>query len=99
MGFLVLIGMAACVIGIPAILGLWTARLIYDRLDKDAEIATPVGIVVGISVVVAASGAAALEPAIAKAFGDWVKLFGAFAAVMFVVGLFIGWLECRKPSR
>jgi hypothetical protein len=89
----------ACAIGAPALLGLWSTRLYYDRLDKYSSFSTPAGITIGISLVVAACAAAALEPAITKAVGEWAKLSGIFAAAMFAVGITIGWIECRNNSK
>jgi hypothetical protein len=78
-----LLGLAwlfALAIGAPALLGLWSTRLFYGRLDKDADIA-------------------ALEPAVAKEMGDWVRLSGLFAVAMFLVGIVLGWAECRRPAK
>ena len=71
----------------------------YGRLDKDADIATPAGIAVGISIVTAAPALAALEPAVAKGTGDWVRLSGLFAGAMFLVGIVLGWAECRRRAK
>jgi len=88
-----LLGLAwlfALAVGAPALLGLWSARLFYGRLDKDADIATPAGIAIGISIVTAASALAVLEPDVAKGVGDWVRLSGVFAGAMFLVGIVLG---------
>jgi hypothetical protein len=99
MSLLGLVWLFALAIGAPALLGLWSVRLFYGRLEKDAEIATPAGIAIGISIVTAASALAALEPAVAKEIGDWVRLSGLFAGAMFLVGIILGWAECRKRTR
>jgi len=90
----------AIAIGGPALLGLWSTRLFYGKVAKDADFVTPAaGIAVGISIVTATSALAALEPAVAKEVGDWVKLSGLFAAAMFLVGIVLGWAECRRPAK
>jgi len=97
-----LLGLAwlfALAVGAPALLGLWSTRLFYGKLDKHADIVTPAGIAVGISVVTAASAFAALEPAVAKETGDWVRLSWLFALAMFLVGIVLGWAECRRRAK
>ena len=94
MGGSALIWLAACIIGAPAVLGLFTVRLARGTLDGEL-FGTPVGVAIGLSLVCAVSAAAILEPKLQQLIGPWVIYTGAFAVVTFIVGLFIGWAEAR----
>jgi hypothetical protein len=88
----------AVIIGFPALMGLWTARLWEGRLKADAEVATPAGIVIGISLVSAASAAAAFVPQVEAYTGPYIKLVGLFALAMFGVGVLVGFVENRSVN-
>ncbi len=95
MGIFILCCVFACVIGSPAILGLWCVRLYYHRLPKDADFQNSTGIAVGFALVTAAS-ALSLSDAAIREFGKEVRYLPFFAIAMFIVGLLIGWAECRE---
>ena len=99
MSIAIALAMAACVVGFPAILGVWSVWLWQGKLDKDAEIANPTGIAVGISLVIAASIIAVLAPEAQQEVGPWIRYLGAYAAVTFAVGLLIGWAENRNGKQ
>jgi uncharacterized paraquat-inducible protein A len=92
-------GFFLCVIGLPAILGVWVMRLINGELNKDAEFVNPIGIAVGLSVVIAACTVAAISPDAQKELGPSIAYLGFYAAVTFVIGLLIGWADVRNGSK
>ena len=96
MGIALLCGLFACVIGSPALLGLWCMRLYHHRLPKDADLQNPTGIAVGIALVTAVSAIAPFSNEAQREFGAWISYTWIFAIAMFIVGLLIGWAECRQ---
>ncbi len=96
MGISIMIAMACVVIGFPSLLGLWIVRMWNGKLETDAEIAHPAGIAVGISVVIAASIAAALSPQVQAEAGPWIQYLGVYASIVFLIGLAVGWIENRS---
>ena len=98
MVIVVLCGLFSVVIGSPALLGVWVSRLWYRKLPKDAEIQNASGIAVGIAVVSAFCAVAPLSPDFQKFFGPWISFAGIYALAMLIVGLFIGWVECRDVT-
>ena len=96
MGISFMFAMACAVIGFPSLLGLWIVRMWNGKLDADAEFVHPAGIAVGISVVIAASIAAALSPQVQAEAGPWIQYLGVYAVMVFLIGLAIGWIENRS---
>ena len=100
MGLFAILVLATCCFGFPAVLGVWSMRLWHGTLPPSDDLASPMGISIGLSLVIAASVFAALAPPEAQnEFGPWFAYLGGFALLTFVMGLIIGWIEHRSGRR
>ncbi len=98
MGLAIGFAMGACISGFPSILGVWVVRLWRGTLDEDAIVANPIGIAVGISLVMVVCVVAA-APQAQSTYGQGIASLGLLALAMFSVGVFVGLAESRKKKK
>lgn len=98
MGLGIFLCVGLCLLGVPAVLGVWIVRLWHGRLEKYDEIANPTGIAIGVSLVIAASMYAFLAPDAERLAGPWIKYFWLYSTGTFLIGLFIGWADVRNSQ-
>jgi hypothetical protein len=99
MAMLLILFFPIILIGAAGALGLWTMRLFYGNVADDDRLVVSTIVAVGIPVAGACAVVVSQAKFFQEVFGSFTQFVWMWTLGSFIVGLFIGWADCRAKGR